>query len=250
MSAGYVSSAPVEGADVALVLGGSGTVGSAVVRALGAAGFRTHFTYYGSTARAEAISAACPSAVGVRVDLRRDEEIRTLFRRLDGEGVTPRLLVHCAAVSHARKLTEISTGDWEEVLAVGPRAALAACQELAPRLARAGLGGEIVLVGALDRGQSLPLPVHFAGAQGMLGAMTMALAKELGPLDIRVNLLALGPLGAGLSQQLPDGALGDFKNFSALRRLGSPDEVARAVLWLGRRNTFMTGKVLAVNGGI
>lgn len=234
----------------ALVFGGSGTVGSAVVRALSAGGCRTRFTYFRSEEDAEALRNSCPNTSPVRVDLRQPEAVRELFRGFDGDGFSPRLFVHCAAISQARGLVEIGDSDWDEVIAVSCRSAFVACQELARRLGPAKTGGDIVFVGALDRGQSLPLPVHFAAAQGMLGSMSMALAKELGPQGIRVNLLALGPLDGGISQQLPPAALSDFKAYSALRRLGTPDEVARAVLWLGQKNTFMTGRVLTVNGGI
>lgn len=234
----------------ALVFGGSGTVGSAVVRALDAGGCRTRFTYFRSDEKAQALGAGCKSATPMRIDLRQPEAVRELFRTFDSDGFAPRLFVHCAALSQARALVEISDADWDEVIAVSSRSAFVASQELARRLASSKSGGDIVFVGALDRGQTLPLPVHFAATQGMLGSMSMALAKELGPQGIRVNLLALGPLEGGLSQQLPAGALSDFKAYSALRRLGTPDEVARAVLWLGQKNTFMTGRVLTVNGGI
>ena len=235
-------------ASCALVFGGSGTVGSAVVRALSATETPCHFTYFRSPEKAAQLTAECRQSIAHSVDLRDPAAIRALFRSFDADGVLPRLFVHCAAISQPRQLAQISDGDWDEVVAVGCRSALIACQELQPRLGKAG--GDIVLVGALDRGQSLPLPVHFAAAQGMLGTMAMALAKELGPANIRVNLLALGPLESGLSQQLPPAAISDFKAYSALRRLGTANEVARAVLWLGQRNTFMTGKVLSVNGGL
>jgi NAD(P)-dependent dehydrogenase (short-subunit alcohol dehydrogenase family) len=78
----------------------------------------------------------------------------------------------------------------------------------------------------------------------------MALAKELGPRGIRINLVALGVLDAGLSRELSPELLEDYKQFSALRRLGTPREAARAVLWLALHNRYMNGKVLAVNGGI
>lgn len=236
-------------AEVALVFGGSGAVGHAVVRALTSAGLRVYFTYHRSTERAAALAAECGGSVAVQLDLRLPEDIGALFERLSAEGVLPRLFVHCAAVSQPLKLNEITAGHWDEVIAVCCRSVLLACQQLSSRFAQRG-GGEVVLIGALDRGQSLPLPVHFAGAQGMLGSMTMALAKELGPLGVRVNLVAVGPLTTGLSQQLPVQALQDFKSFSALRRLGTAEEVARAVVWLGQHNTFMTGRVLPVNGGI
>lgn len=235
--------------ETALVFGGSGVVGQAIVRALTDAGLRVYFTYHRSAERAAELEAACSGSVAVRLDLRQEAEIGALFERLGREGVLPRLFVHCAAVSQPVKLTEITAEHWEQVMAVCGRSALVACQQLSSRFAQRG-GGDVVLIGALDRGQSLPLPVHFAGAQGMLGSMTMALAKELGPLGVRVNMVAVGPLGSGLSQQLPAQALQDFKSFSALRRLGTPEEVARAVAWLGQHNTFMTGRVLTVNGGI
>jgi 3-oxoacyl-[acyl-carrier protein] reductase len=124
-----------------------------------------------------------------------------------------------------------------------------ACQELIPAMARAG-EGHIVVVGALDRTQSLPLPVHFAASQGMLSAMCMALAKEVGGQGIRVNMVAVGLLDGGLSREISRQSVEDYKTFSALRRVGQPREVARAILWLALENGYMNGKVVPANGGI
>jgi 3-oxoacyl-[acyl-carrier protein] reductase len=84
----------------------------------------------------------------------------------------------------------------------------------------------------------------------MLAALTMALAKELGPRGIRVNMAALGVLDSGLSRDLDIKLLADYQVFSALRRCGTPAEAARAILWLALENSYMNGKVLPVNGGI
>ena len=127
--------------------------------------------------------------------------------------------------------------------------AFIAAQELAPRMAKAG-GGDIVLLGALDRTQSLPLPAAFAASQGALAALAMALAKELGPKGVLVNMLAVGPLNEGLSRGLDPKLLEDYKTYSALRRTGTAAEVARAVRWLALENSYMCGKVVPVNGGI
>jgi 3-oxoacyl-[acyl-carrier protein] reductase len=108
----------------------------------------------------------------------------------------------------------------------------------------------MVLVGAMGRAQSITLPVHFAASQGMLSAMTMTLAKELGPRGIRVNMVALGLLESGLSRGISPELEADFKNCSALRRLGTPEEAARAILWLALENTYMNGEVVPVNGGL
>ena len=84
----------------------------------------------------------------------------------------------------------------------------------------------------------------------MLSGLTMGLAKELGKDDIRVNMVALGLLGEGLSLQVSPDLYDDFHRFSALRRSGTAVEVARFITWLALHNRYMNGKVVPVNGGI
>ena len=80
--------------------------------------------------------------------------------------------------------------------------------------------------------------------------MTMALAKELGASGVRANLLALGILDEGLSRGMDEALLADYRRFSALRRTGTPAEVARVVAWLALDNRYLTGRVIPVNGGL
>jgi 3-oxoacyl-[acyl-carrier protein] reductase len=222
----------------ALVLGGTGHVGSEVVKALRAAGVPTAFTWRTNEARAAQDEGAC------RVDLRDAAALRALVIEQ-----RPTVLVHAAAVSSGASLAELDDAAFDEAQAVNVRAAFVAVQAGAAAMAEAG-GGDIVLVGALDRAQSLPLPIHFAATQGALAAMTMALAKELGPRQIRINIIALGVLEGGISKTLSPKMVADYKSFSALRRTGTAAEAARAIVWLALENTWMTGKVVPVNGGI
>jgi 3-oxoacyl-[acyl-carrier protein] reductase len=80
--------------------------------------------------------------------------------------------------------------------------------------------------------------------------MTMALAKELGASGVRANMIALGILDQGLSGGMDEALLADYRRFSALRRTGTPAEVARAAVWLALDNRYMTGRVIPVNGGL
>jgi 3-oxoacyl-[acyl-carrier protein] reductase len=231
----------------ALVFGGSGAVGSEVVRGLAAREIATVFTYYQSKDRAESL-AAQTGATALRCDLRDPDAVRELIRSLTrADSVTH--FVHCAAVTRAATLSQLTIEDWEAAQSINARSAFIACQELLPRFTDSG-GGEVVLVGALDRGQSLPLPVHFAASQGMLASMAMALSKELGRAGARVNVVALGPLETGLSKGLPEKLMADYKAFSAFRRVGTATEAARAVLWLLLENKYIDGRTIAVNGGI
>jgi 3-oxoacyl-[acyl-carrier protein] reductase len=231
---------------LALVFGGTGAVGSEVLRGLARANIPTVFTYHRSQDRAQSLAAELAQRA-FRVDLARPEAVRALFRDFDHEGLAPDVFIHCAAVSGALPLAGVTDDVWQTVQAVNCQSAFVACQQLAPRLAGEG---HVVLVGALDRTQSVGIPVAFAASQGMLSALTMALAKELGPRGIRVNMVALGVLDGGLSRDLSPKLLADYQAFSALRRRGTPAEAARAILWLALENSYMNGRVLPVNGGV
>lgn len=236
-------SADVTPADRALVFGGSGAVGSRVVRELAARGVDVAWTFFHG--------AKAPELPGTshRVDLRDPKAIRALVAELWGQGRAPGIFIHCAVVNRSSSLEETTDGDFDDAFAVNVRAPYVAAQALAPHFAGL-LGSSIVLVGAMERAQSLPLPSHFAATQGALGAMATALAKELGPRGTRVNMVALGPLTEGLSSELSPDLIEDYKRFSALRRLGSPEEAARVVAWLALENRYISGKTIAVNGGI
>jgi 3-oxoacyl-[acyl-carrier protein] reductase len=230
----------------ALVLGGSGVVGSAVLRGLAAAGVSTTFTYCRGHERAAALATEYGQRA-LALDLREPGALRQLLRTLTSEGAAPNVLIHCAAISQSLELAAITDEAFHELQLVNAYSAFVAVQELAPQLHG---GGDIVLVGAIGQAQSIPAPVHFAASQGMLSGMTMALAKELGPKGVRINMVALGLLEGGLSQHIAPELVADYKTFSALRRLGKPDEAARVILWLALENTYVNGKVLSVNGGL
>jgi 3-oxoacyl-[acyl-carrier protein] reductase len=232
----------------ALVFGGTGTVGSAVLAGLARAGVPTVFTYRTQREKAEALARE-HSQRGVAVDLARPKEIRSLLQTLAREGHSADIFVHCAATSRSLPLAAISDDDFQAVNMVNAHSAFVACQELAPAMIERG-SGHVVLIGAIDRTQSLPAPIHYAASQGALSTMAMSLGKELGRHGVRVNLLALGLLETGLSREISPKLVEDYKSFSALRRLGTAEEAARAALFLALENTYMNGRVLAVNGGL
>lgn len=224
----------------ALVLGGSGTVGSAVLRELARRSVPAVFTYHRSEDKARMLAAEL-GHTAVRVDLA-DAAATSSF--LDSHEVD--VAIHCAGVSAGLALPEIDIATWQQAMAVNLQSAFLLCRSVATRAKRC----DVVLVSGLDRAQSLPLPAHFAASQGALSALAMSVAHEVGPRDIRVNVVALGPLEGGISQGLAARRRKDYETFSALRRAGKADEAAKAIAWLALENTFIQGKVIAVNGGI
>lgn len=225
----------------ALVFGGSGVVGSAVLGELARRGVHAVFTYRRGEDRAHVLARKLGHHP-VQVDL---ADAAATTAMLDAQGAID-VVIHCAGISAGLGLTELDVAAWQEAMAVNVQSAFLACRWVAAR----GRRCDVVLVGGLDRTQSLPLPVHFAASQGALAALAMAAAHELGRLDIRVNAIALGPLEAGISTGLAARRRKDYETFSALRRPGKAAEVAKAIAWLALENTFIQGKVIAVNGGI
>ena len=236
---------------MAWVVGGSGHVGRSIVSTLSHAGYAVRFTYFRSTAVAEDLAAAHRHSRALCCDLRIPASVHALVTRLRAEDHAPQVVVYAAAVSHGCTLSELSPEALDDALAVNCRAPLLLLPALSRWMKEAPLSRrEIILIGALTHGQSLPLPAHFAATQTFASGLAMALAKELGSDGFRVNQLALGLLAGGLSSQISARARADYQAFSALRRFGTADEVARVVLWLAQHNTFMTGRVFAVNGGL
>jgi 3-oxoacyl-[acyl-carrier protein] reductase len=225
----------------ALVLGGSGAVGGAVLAELARRGVHAAFSYHRGEERARALALE-HGHEAFRVDLADAAATRAA---LDAQP-TPTTVIHCAAVSGGLAIEELDLAAYQQAMAVNVQSAFLVAQWVASR----GAPCDLVLVGGLDRAQSLPLPVHFAATQGALSALVMALAHELGPRGVRVNQVALGVLEGGLSQGLATRRRRDYETFSALRRAGKPDEAAKAIAWLALENTFIQGKVIAVNGGI
>ncbi len=218
----------------ALVFGGSGAIGRHVVAGLEARGYTVTSTCFRNpTGRA-------------------GEVVRDLRSPETGDWVAsldpaPSVFIHCAGVAGDLSLEETDLTAWEEAAAVNARAPFLAAQALARRLPE---GGDLVFLGALDRGQTLPVPVHFAASQGTLAATTMALGRALGGRGFRVNMLAVGVLEEGLSANLDPALREAYTRFSALRRPGQPEEVARVACWLACENRYINGKVIPVNGGI
>lgn len=230
----------------ALVLGGTGAVGSAVLDELARRGLAATFTYCKATEKAAALAARY-GFLGLPVDFADAAATAALFAQLEARDFLPDVLIHCAAISQPTALPDIAAADFARTVAINAQSAFLACQWLAKVRAS---DCDIVLVGALERGQSLPLPVPYAATQGMLSAMVMALAHALGARRFRVNLVALGLLDEGLSQALDPRRRSDYQTFSALRRVGTAAEAASTIAWLALENQLIHGKVVAANGGI
>ena len=234
----------------ALLFGGTGHVGQAVLRLLVARGVRVTFTYRRKAAAARELAAELgPRAMPAAIDLRAPAAIRALLGDLLAEPEPPDLFIDCATLGRPIALPEVSDDLYDEVQSVNVRAAFVACQTLLPAFAARG-GGDVVLLTYLDGARPTPMPAHFALSQTAIIGLGQALAKEYGGRGVRVNLVQVGPLQDGVARELPIPLLADFERLSAIGRVGTADEVARAIAFLALENSYLTGQVFPVQGGL
>ena len=235
---------------VALVTGAARRVGAAIARGLHAAGYDVALHCRASRAERDALAAALEtqrrgSTLALDADLADLDRLPALveatlahFGRLDA-------LVNNASAFYATPVGSITPTQWDDLFASNARAPLFLSQAAAPALRERG--GAIVNL--LDIYAERPLPGYsaYCMAKAAQAAMTLALARELGP-SIRVNGVAPGAV------MWPEAgnAYADTQQIierTPLRRAGTPEDVAGTVLWLLRDATFVTGQIVRVDGG-
>lgn len=231
-----------------LVVGGSGTVGSAICAILGREGCKVALTYHSRREAAERVAREIPGASVHPCDLRDFASVRGTVEAAAGAQGGLDALVVAAGVPCFESLEEITADRFEEVVAVNTRGAIAACQAAAPFLKEGG--GNIVLIGTLDGIKAVPSPAHFAASKSALRGVVASLAKELGPSRVKVNVVAPGLLEGGSSAKVRDEIRQTYLKHCSLKRFGRPQEIAELVGWLAVENTYITGQSIVLDGGL
>ncbi|HJS21448.1 MAG TPA: pteridine reductase [Steroidobacteraceae bacterium] len=234
----------------ALVTGAARRVGAAIASELHAQGANVLIHHRASAAEARALAASlnaarAGSAALAQVELRDTAELAGLVERTVQAFGRLDILVNNASAFYPTPVGEITEAQWAELVGSNLQAPLFLSQAAAPQLRRAhGLIVNIVDIHALR-----PLKRHtvYSITKAGLAMLTRALARELGP-EIRVNGVAPGPVlwpEDAIEPELKE----DIIARTALKRAGSPEDVARAVAFFAKDAPYVTGQILAVDGG-
>jgi len=235
---------------VALISGAARRIGAVIARTLHTAGYDLALHYRNSRAELDALiseleAQRAHSTLALQADLADAERLPGLvdatlarFGRLDA-------LVNNASIFHATPVGTITSESADAFFAVNARAPLLLSQAAAPHLKKSR--GSIVNITDIYAERPLPQHVAYCMSKAALRMATPALAQELGP-EVRVNAVAPGnmlwpedPVKADTSRALIEQ--------SALRRQGTPEDIAGAALWLIRDAIYVTGQTIRVDGG-
>ena len=234
----------------ALVTGAARRIGAAIARELHAQGADVLIHHRASTAEARALATSfngvrAGSAALAQADLRDTAALAVLVERTVQAFGRLDILVNNASAFYPTPLGEITEAEWDELVGTNLKAPLLLSQAAAAELRRArGLIVNIVDIHALR-----PLKRHtvYSITKAGLAMLTRALARELAP-EIRVNGVAPGPV-LWPEDEIDPALKEEIIARTALKRPGSPEDVARAVAFFAKDAPYVTGQILAVDGG-
>ena len=233
----------------ALITGAARRIGAVTAQRLHAAGMNVVLHYRSSEQEAQALcntlnAARRDSAVLAQADLANLAGLGSLVKTALQWGSLD-VLVNNASTFHATPIGGVSEADWDDLMTSNLKAPFFLAQAAAPQLRK----NHGVIINMVDIHARRPLKEHavYSAAKAGLVMLTLALARELGP-EVRVNGIAPGPI-LWPTHGLDDGAKQAILDNTALKRAGSPDDVAGAIVYLVRDAEYVTGQILSVDGG-
>jgi len=233
---------------VALVTGSARRLGSAIARGLGRAGasVAVHHSRSPEAARsvADELDRLGTRAAVFQADLTDDEQLFALFSAVDRAFGRLDILVNNAARFEHKPVLDITPADWDATVDLNLRAPFF-CSQSAARIMRRSGGGSIVNIADIGSFQPWPGYAHHCASKAGLVMITRVLARALAP-DIRVNAVAPGPVLP--PEDLTEEQRAHLASLTALGRLGSPEDVVKAVLFLVD-SKYVTGETIVVDGG-
>ncbi|HEV7128148.1 MAG TPA: SDR family oxidoreductase, partial [Ktedonobacterales bacterium] len=190
-------------------------------------------------------------ALSHQADLTQPDEVEGLVRAtVDAFGRLD-VLVNNAGIYPLHRLLEMTPEQWESVIAANLRSVFLCTQAAARQMIARGEGGALVNISSIEAENPAPNHSHYNAAKGGVLMYTRAAASELGAYGIRVNAVAPGLIRSpSIEQDWPEG-VARWTRTAPLRRLGTPEDVADACLFLASPAArWITGASLTVDGGV
>ncbi|MBR4701979.1 MAG: SDR family oxidoreductase [Oscillospiraceae bacterium] len=226
-----------------LITGGSRGIGAAAVRLFAARGCRVAFLYEKNEAAARALSAKT-GAEAIRCDVADGPAVERAVA-----GLAPvDILINNAGLSHVGLISQITPEQWDRLFAVNVKGIYHTVRAVLPGMLQKQAGC-ILNVSSMWGQVGASCEAAYSATKGAVDALTKALAKELGPSGIRVNGVSPGMIDTDMNAHLSAEDVAALAEETPLGRIGTPEQVAEA-LWDLSRAEFITGQILAVNGGL
>ncbi len=239
--------------EIALVTGASRGIGRAIADTLGREGATvvgTATSDAGAAAIAERLAAAGVKGTGMRLDVTDQASVDEVLGRVGERFGAPSILVNNAGITRDNLLMRMKDEEWEQIIDTN----LSSIYRLSKGCLRAMMKarrGRIINIASVVGSTGNPGQTNYTAAKaGMIG-FTKSLAREVGARGITVNAVAPGLIDTDMTRELPDEQRKALLAAIPLNRLGTPEDIANAVVFLASSAAaYITGETLHVNGGM
>jgi 3-oxoacyl-[acyl-carrier protein] reductase len=236
--------------ETALVTGASRGIGQAIAKGLAAAGAKVIGTATSEAGAAGVSSWLGSNGRGAVLDVGNAASIDALLADLDAKGEMPTILINNAAITRDTLLLRMKPDDWDAVIATNLTSVFRLSKGCLKRMMKERRGRIVSLTSIVGITGNAGQTNYAAAKAGILG-FTKSLAKEIASRGITVNAVAPGFIDTDMTRVLTDEQRGALTGQVPMARLGSPDDIAAAVLFLCSPGAgYITGETLHVNGGM
>ena len=236
---------------VAIVTGGAKGIGRAIVVELAKKGIQVVLNYRHSKKQAiKAKQELLEHGYEIEIyqaDVAKKEEVQRLVAYTKEKWGEVDILVNNAGIDKWQLFTDMTDEDWNEMLANNLTSAFYMTKEVVPDMIRKKKGC-IINISSIWGITGASCEVAYSVSKAGMDGLTKALAKELAPSNIRVNSIAPGAIDTDMNQNLNKEERKEVENEIPLGRFGTPEDIAKCVMWLVEDN-YTTGQVVSPNGG-
>lgn len=236
-----------------LITGGSRGIGKASAELFARQGYSVVINYLHSAAEAQALAAELTaeglSVMVCQADVSKRKQVDAMIQTVLERTGSIEVLINNAGIAQQKLFTDITPEDWDTMLDVNVKGIFNCCQAVVPGMI-SSKRGKIINLASIWGITGASCEVHYSTAKAAVIGFTKALARELGPSNIQVNCVAPGIICTDMNAALEEEDRRALIDATPLMRLGTPQDVAYALLYLASEQAdFLTGQVLSPNGG-
>jgi len=237
-----------------IVTGATRGIGKAITEAFLTRGARVFGIYGGNTQAAEIFAQECQQLPGTlelfQCDISKPEQVENFYTEIENRTSSLDILVNNAGVRRDAVLAMMKTEDWSQVIDINLNGTYLMSKPAVLLMMRNKFGRIINITSPVSHLGFAGQTNYAASKAGQVG-LTRSLAKETAKKKITVNCVSPGFIATDFIDDLPAEQLSEYKKMVPMKRFGTPEEVADAVLFLAsRKASYITGSVLEINGGL